>query len=91
MSETVNVQEAKTRLSELLRRVEAGEEIVIARAGLPIARIQATTAPQRNLDQPLLPEIPPMSADSLFEDLTDDDLNAWEGADSADPMFETAS
>lgn len=35
----VNTHEAKTRLSELLRRVAAGEEIVIARAGKPIARL----------------------------------------------------
>jgi prevent-host-death family protein len=35
----VNVHEAKTHLSELLRRVEAGEEIVIARAGRPVARL----------------------------------------------------
>jgi prevent-host-death family protein len=35
----VNVHEAKTHLSRLLRRVAAGEEIVIARAGRPIARL----------------------------------------------------
>jgi prevent-host-death family protein len=35
----VNVQEAKTHLSRLLSRVEAGEEIVIARDGRPIARL----------------------------------------------------
>ena len=37
--ETVNVHEAKTHLSRLLRRVEAGEEILISRAGVPIARL----------------------------------------------------
>ena len=36
---TVNVHEAKTKLSELLKKVEAGEEIVIARAGKPVARL----------------------------------------------------
>jgi prevent-host-death family protein len=36
---TVNVHEAKTRLSELLKKVEAGEEVVIARAGKPVARL----------------------------------------------------
>lgn len=35
----VNVHEAKTHLSRLLRRVEAGEELVIARAGVPVARL----------------------------------------------------
>ena len=36
---TVNIHEAKTRLSQLIERVEAGEEIVIARAGRPVARL----------------------------------------------------
>jgi len=35
----VNIHEAKTHLSRLLVRVEAGEEIVIAKAGRPIARL----------------------------------------------------
>ena len=37
--ETVNVHAAKTHLSQLLARVEAGEEVVLARAGQPIARL----------------------------------------------------
>jgi prevent-host-death family protein len=36
---SVNVHQAKTHLSRLLARVERGEEIVIARAGRPIARL----------------------------------------------------
>ena len=35
----VNVHEAKTHLSRLLQRVQRGEEIVIARAGHPVARL----------------------------------------------------
>lgn len=35
----VNVYEAKTQLSKLLEQVEAGDEIVIARNGRPIARL----------------------------------------------------
>lgn len=35
----VNIHDAKTHLSALLERVEAGEEIVLARAGKPIARL----------------------------------------------------
>jgi prevent-host-death family protein len=35
----VNVHDAKTHLSRLLLRVESGEEIVIARAGKPVARL----------------------------------------------------
>jgi prevent-host-death family protein len=36
---TVNIHEAKTHLSRLLAEVAAGEEIVIAKAGKPVARI----------------------------------------------------
>lgn len=36
---TVNVHEAKTQLSRLLKRVEAGEEVIIARNGKPVARL----------------------------------------------------
>jgi prevent-host-death family protein len=39
MARTVNVYEAKTKLSSLLAEVETGGEIVIARAGRPIARL----------------------------------------------------
>ena len=35
----VNIHEAKTHLSQLLRRVAGGEEVVIARAGRAVARI----------------------------------------------------
>jgi prevent-host-death family protein len=35
----VNVHEAKTHFSKLLARVERGEEVVIARAGAPVARL----------------------------------------------------
>jgi prevent-host-death family protein len=39
MSTQVNIHEAKTHLSRLLKRVMLGEEIVIARAGKPVARL----------------------------------------------------
>jgi prevent-host-death family protein len=51
MSESVNVYEAKTHLSQLLDRAAAGEEIVIARAGRPIARLVAlaeSSVPRRS-------------------------------------------
>jgi prevent-host-death family protein len=39
MADQVNIHEAKTHLSRLVERVEAGEEITIARAGRPVARL----------------------------------------------------
>jgi prevent-host-death family protein len=41
VSSQVNIHEAKTHLSRLLERVQAGEEITIAKAGKPIARLSA--------------------------------------------------
>jgi len=41
MGSTVNIHAAKTHLSRLLARVQAGEEITIAKAGKPIARLTA--------------------------------------------------
>ena len=41
----VNVHAAKTHLSQLLARVEAGEEVVIARAGHPVARLVPFSGP----------------------------------------------
>ena len=39
MSRVVNVHEAKTHLSELLERVQRGEEVIVAKAGKPVARL----------------------------------------------------
>ena len=39
MPDLVNIHEAKTHLSRLVERAEAGEEILIARAGRPVARL----------------------------------------------------
>ncbi len=44
MTITVNVYDAKTQLSSLLARVEAGEEVVIARNGRPIARLTSISS-----------------------------------------------
>lgn len=74
MNLTVNVQEAKTRLSELLQRVEAGEGVVIARAGKPIAELR----PVAKVD--LVFGGFDVSLDhGFFDPLPDADLDAWEG------------
>ncbi|HVM17065.1 MAG TPA: type II toxin-antitoxin system prevent-host-death family antitoxin [Gaiellaceae bacterium] len=43
--ERVNIHEAKTHFSKLVERAEAGEEIVIARAGKPVAKLVRYTRP----------------------------------------------
>ena len=42
---TLNIHEAKTQFSKLIARVEAGEEVVIARDGAPVARLVAIRQP----------------------------------------------
>lgn len=47
---TISIREAKTQLSRLIERVSAGEEIVIAKAGKPVARlvpVNTVTAPRK--------------------------------------------
>jgi prevent-host-death family protein len=55
---TVNIHEAKTHFSKLLRRVARGEEVVISRAGRPVARLSPINPP--------LKERVPGSAKGLF-------------------------
>ena len=50
--QTVNIHEAKTHLSRLLEAVENGEEIVIARAGEPIATLSAYKPPRKRIAAP---------------------------------------
>jgi antitoxin (DNA-binding transcriptional repressor) of toxin-antitoxin stability system len=48
----VNVHQAKTQLSQLLQQVEQGQEVVIARSGVPIARLVAWQAPVQAVAAP---------------------------------------
>lgn len=49
---TINIHEAKTHLSSLLDQVQAGEEIVIAKAGHPIARLVRYTPAKQPISPP---------------------------------------
>lgn len=46
---TISLAEAKAHLSELLNRVEAGEEIIITRHGRPVARVSPAERPKEAL------------------------------------------
>ncbi len=68
----VNIHEAKTNLSRLLSQVEKGQDIIIAKAGKPIARLTKFTAqkPKRILGRDAgLFEIPKDFEDPLPEDV----------------------
>jgi prevent-host-death family protein len=71
---TDNIHHAKTHLSKLLGRVAAGEDVVIARAGRPVARL-VPIAPRE-------PRKPGLAkgrlTDAFFEPLPSDELDAWQ-------------
>ncbi|MBK6975121.1 MAG: type II toxin-antitoxin system prevent-host-death family antitoxin [Candidatus Methylophosphatis roskildensis] len=76
MSVIVNVHEAKTHLSRLLEQAHAGEEIIVAKAGKPYARLMPLESkpPQRQPGR-----LKGRLDDSFFEPLAEDELGAWEG------------
>ena len=75
---TVNIHEAKTHLSRLVDEVAAGAEIIIAKAGKPMARLAPIAAPVRKKHLGLLKgkiKVP----DDFNDPLEDDTLAAFEG------------
>jgi len=75
MSTTVNVYDAKTRLSALLALVEAGEEVIIARNGRPIARLGPLTTRTAQRVPGLLRDRIEIARD--FDEFTDRDAADW--------------
>ena len=73
----VNVHQAKTELSRLLARVEAGEDVVIARRGKPVARLVACKARIKRQPDVLKGKI--VVPDTFFDPLPEEELTAWEG------------
>lgn len=78
MAKPVNIYEAKTRLSQLVDRAAAGEEIVIAKAGRPVARlVPLELAPPPRVPGRLKGKI--WIAPDFDAPLPDDVLDAFEG------------
>ena len=75
---TVNVHQAKTQLSRLLAQVEAGEEVLIARRGEPVARLVACKPRSKRQPDVLKGKI--VVPDDFLEPLPEEELKGWEGA-----------
>ena len=73
----VNVYEAKTNLSRLLAKVEAGEEVVIARRGTPVVRMVRVRKRGKRQFGSMKGRI--KLDDSFFDPLPEEELAAWEG------------
>ncbi|MCF8052876.1 MAG: type II toxin-antitoxin system Phd/YefM family antitoxin [Desulfobacterales bacterium] len=73
--ETVNVHEAKTHFSKLLERVHSGEEIIIAKAGKPYAKLVP-------LGREMKERVPGIAdgavTDAFFEPLPESEIEKWE-------------
>ena len=76
MTSIVNVHDAKTHFSKLLDRAHAGEEIILAKAGKPYARLVPLERPKiERRPGGLNVQIP----DGFFFDpLPEDELRGWE-------------
>ncbi len=75
---TVNLAHAKAHLSELLRQVEAGQEVVITRHGRPVAQLSPVTRPKLPLRDltAFRATMPPWrrSSAELLREMRDEDL-----------------
>ena len=77
---TFNVHEAKTQFSRLVDRAHAGEEIVVAKAGVPYARlvpIEPVARPKRKPGG--LTVTGPIDWDAFDAPLPEGELQLWEG------------
>ena len=77
MAIQVNIAEAKAKLSSLLNRALAGEEVVIARAGKPLARLTPVETMTRR--KPGAWRGLKIPNDALFEPMDPEDLDAIDG------------
>ena len=75
--ETVNVHVVKNTPSRLLKRIEAGEKVIIARNGTPVAKLAPIE--KRGRPQPDIFKGKIVLPDSFFDPLPEEELIVWEG------------
>ena len=75
MTTIVNVHEAKTHFSKLLEQAHAGQEIIVAKAGKPYARLVPLT---QTTAQRQPGRLQGKIGDAFFEPLPEEELRAWE-------------
>jgi prevent-host-death family protein len=70
----VNMHDAKTHFSKYVDRAHRGEEVVVAKAGKPWARL----VPLENLSERIPGRYHDGPGSTFFEPLPDEELKAWE-------------
>ena len=72
----INVHEAKTNFSKLLELAHNGQEIILAKAGKPYARLLPIASTASRMPG----RVPEIVDTYFFEPLPDAELDAWDGA-----------
>ena len=94
MGDPVTIHAAKTHLSALVARAEAGEEIVIARGDKPVAKLvplrppEPAEAPVKRRAFGCLRHLG-SAGDEALDDWTEDELAEWEEGHPGDPLRRT--
>jgi antitoxin (DNA-binding transcriptional repressor) of toxin-antitoxin stability system len=76
---TVTIHQAKTQLSKLIAKAEAGEEVVILRGKIPVARLTAVAAKKGKRVPGMLKGKVSLPDEFFFDPLPEEELRAWEG------------
>jgi antitoxin (DNA-binding transcriptional repressor) of toxin-antitoxin stability system len=80
----VTIHQAKTQLSRLIAKAEAGEEIIIMRGKTPVARLEPIAGGKPKLSFGMLKgKIPPVPDAFFFDPLPEEELQLWEGENEA--------
>lgn len=74
MKEIINVHQAKIQFSRLLKRAHEGEEIILAKAGKPYAKLVPLEQPKERVPGIVVGKVD----DAFFEPLPEGELKAWE-------------
>lgn len=86
----ITIHEAKTNLSKLIARAEAGEDIVIARGKEPVVRLALVKPKAEGRAGGWLTGIPELPDTVFFDALPEEELRLWEGHE-ADPNPHSSS
>lgn len=77
MTHIVNMHDAKSNLSKLVARAHEGDDVIIARAGQPVARIVAYSAPARRKIIGALKDVIPHITDDEWEETDREVAALW--------------
>lgn len=82
MATVVNVREAKNHFSKLLERAHNGEEIILAKAGKPFARLMPLAEPKKKCEFGFLAgqvKLSDTENDEIMRPISEEELADWEG------------